>query len=56
MNYRKYRKPLYILELLVYLFAIGIIFWIDWRYGVATVMMVVADNMKTRRMMEEKRS
>jgi hypothetical protein len=54
MNYRKHRKPLYVLELIVYLVAIGIIFWIDWRYGVATVMMVIADNMKTRRMMAEK--
>jgi hypothetical protein len=43
----------YTLELLLYFTAMGIIFYIDWMYGLATVMLIIADNLKTRRMMKE---
>jgi membrane-anchored glycerophosphoryl diester phosphodiesterase (GDPDase) len=46
-------KIFYVFELIIYFAAIAIIFYIDWRYGVATIMLVIADNMKTRRMMRE---
>ena len=47
---------LIILEFLLYITAVSIIFYIDWRYGIATILLVIADSLKTIRMMhnEEK--
>jgi hypothetical protein len=47
------RRFWYLLELVLYFGGLGIVFFIDWRYGAATVAMIIADNLKTRRMMKE---
>ena len=50
-NFRKYE--LIFTEKLLYFTGLMIIFHIDWRYGAATVIMIIADNMKTHRMFKE---
>lgn len=45
------KSLLRIVESLLYFGGLVIIFWLDWRYGIATLMMIYADTLKTYRMM-----
>lgn len=49
------RNFFYTIELILYFGGLSIVFIIDWKYGIATVMMILGDNIKTRRMMKEEK-
>jgi hypothetical protein len=49
MKFNKYK----LLERFLYFGGLLIIFLIDWRYAAATIIMIIADNMKTHRMFKE---
>ena len=53
MSYKKTKYYFYfILEIVLYFSGISWVFYIDWRYGIATTMMILGDNLKTVRMMK----
>lgn len=40
------------LELVLYLAGFGLVFFIDWRFGIANLLIYLADTLKTIRMMK----
>ena len=42
-------KLLFLLEMFLYMSSLSIIFYIDWRYGIATVLMIIGDFVNAKR-------